>query len=147
MRTTGLFRAAAQTKNESAPQVLDLMLGELQRLADAPTSADELKARKSVLVGGFGRELATTDGLAGILGNLALYDLPLSEVAAYTGKVEAVTAGQVQDFAAKNLAPGSVSVIVAGDAKAFEAGLKQRRPNLELIPAKDVDLAAVNLRK
>lgn len=147
MRTTGLFRASAQTKNESAPQVLDLMLAELKGLADAPTGADELKARKSVLVGGFGRELATTDGLAGILGNLALYDLPLSEIADYTGKVEAVTAGQVQDFAAKNLTPESVSVIVAGDAKAFEAGLKQRRPNLELVPAKDIDLDAANLKK
>ncbi|WP_312167116.1 pitrilysin family protein [Phenylobacterium sp.] len=147
MRTTGLFRAAAQTKNESAPQVLDLMLAELKRLADAPTGEDELKARKSVLVGGFGRELATTDGLAGILGNLALYDLPLSEVADYTGKVEAVTAGQVQDFAAANLAPETVSVIVAGDAKAFTDGLKQRRPNLELVPAQDIDLDAVNLKK
>lgn len=147
MRTTGLFRAAAQTKNESAPQVLDLMLGELKRLGEAPTGEDELKARKSVLIGGFGRDLATTDGLAGILGSLALYDLPLSDVADYTGKVEAVTAAQVQAFAAQNLAPDSVSVIVAGDAKAFEAGLKQRRPNLELVPAKDIDLDAVNLRK
>ncbi|KQW69251.1 peptidase M16 [Phenylobacterium sp. Root77] len=147
MRTTGLFRAAAQTKNESAPQVLDLMLGELKRLADAPTGEDELKARKSVLVGGFGRELATTDGLAGILGGLALYDLPLSEVADYTGKVESVTAGEVQAFARDNLAPESVSVIVAGDAKAFADGLKQRRANLELVPAKDIDLDAVTLKK
>ena len=100
-----------------------------------------------MLIGGFCRELATTDGLAGILGNRALYDLPLSELADYTAKVDAVTAGQVQDFAARNLAPGSLSVIVAGDAKAFSDGLKQRRPNLELVPAKDIDLDAVNLRK
>lgn len=147
LRTTGLFRGVAQTKNESAPQVLDLILAELQRLADAPAGADELKARKSVLIGGFGRELATTDGLATILGNLALYDLPLTEVADYTAKVEGVTAAQVQDFAKQNLAPNSVSVIVAGDAKAFTAGLKERRPTLEVVPAKDLDLDAVSLRK
>lgn len=147
MRTTGLFRAVAQTKNESAPQVLDLIVAELSRLAQAPAGPDELKARKSVLIGSFGRELATTDGLASILGNLALYDLPLSEIGAYTGKVEAVTAGQVQDFAKKNLDPASISVIVAGDAKAFQAGLKTRRPNLEVVPATELDLDAVSLKK
>jgi len=146
-RTTGLFRAAAQTKNESAPQVLDLIMAELKRLADAPAGAEELKARKSVLVGGFGRELATTDGLANIIGGLALYDLPLSEIGAYTGKVEAVSADQVQAFARNNLDPATVSVIVAGDAKAFLDGLKTRRPDLEVVPAADLDLDAVSLKK
>lgn len=147
MRTTGLFRASAQTKNESAPQVLDLIVAELSRLAQTPASAEELKARKSVLIGSFGRELATTDGLAGILGSLALYDLPLTEVGAYTGKVEAVTAGQVQAFAKQNLDPAKASVIVAGDAKAFQAGLKTRRPDLEVVPVSELDLDSVTLRK
>lgn len=147
MRTTGLFRASAQTKNESAPEVLDLLLAEVKRLADAPTPDAELTARKSVLIGNFGRNLATADGLATILGNLALYDLPLTEVAAYTSKVEAVSAGQVQDFARANLDPSALSVIVAGDAKAFEAGLKTRRPNLEVIPAAQLDLDQVSLKK
>ena len=147
MRTTGLFRAAAQTKNESAPQVLDLIVAELSRLAQTPASAEELKARKSVLIGSFGRELATTDGLAGILGSLALYDLPLTEVGAYTGKVEAVTAGQVQAFAKQNLDPAKASVIVAGDAKAFQAELKTRRPDLEVVPVSELDLDSVTLKK
>jgi zinc protease len=146
-RTTGLFRAAAQTKNESAPEVLDLIEAELKRLAQAPAGADELKARKSVLIGGYGRELATTGGLADILGNLALYDLPLSEVSAYTGKVEAVSAEQVQGFARTNLDPAAVSVIVVGDAKAFTAGLKNRKPNLEVVPVDKLDLDAASLRK
>lgn len=147
MRTTGLFRASAQTKNESAPQVLDLIVAELSRLAQMPASAEELKARKSVLIGSFGRELATTDGLAGILGSLALYDLPLTEVGAYTGKVEAVTAGQVQAFAKQNLDPAKASVIVAGDAKAFQTELKTRRPDLEVVPVSELDLDSVTLKK
>ncbi|MBP7648458.1 MAG: insulinase family protein [Phenylobacterium sp.] len=146
-QTTGLFRAAAQTKNESAPQVLDLILAEMKGLTTTPPSAEELKARKSVLIGGFGRELETTEGLADILGNLALYGVPLSEMNAYTGKVEAVTGGQVQDFAATRLDPAGVSVIVAGDAKGFSEGLKARRPDLEVIPATDLDLDSPTLRK
>ncbi len=146
-RTTGLFRASAQTKNESAPQVLDLVQGEMTRLGSEPASASELTARKSGLVGEFGRSLATTDGLASILGNLALYGVPLSELNAYTGKVEAVTPAEVQAFAKARLDPAQATVIVAGDGKVFADGLKTRLPNLEMIPAKDLDLDQPSLRK
>jgi len=146
-RTTGSFRAAAQTKNESAPEVLDLITAELVRLAAQPAGAEELKARKSVLVGDFGRELATTGGLADILGNLALYGVPLEEIALYTAKVEAVGPDQVQAFAARVLDPANASVIVAGDAKAFSAPLKTRLPKLEVIPVDQLDLDSPTLRK
>jgi zinc protease len=146
-RTTGSFRAVAQTKNESAPQVLDLMIEQMSSLAARPASAEELKARKSVLVGGYGRALATTGGLADILGNLALYGVPLDEITRYTAKVEAVDAAQVQAFAARHLDPANASVIVAGDAKVFSAALKTRRPDLEVIPVDQLDLNAPTLRK
>jgi zinc protease len=139
MRTTGLFRAVAQTKNESAPQVLDLIMAELQRLGAAPPTADELKARKSVLIGGFGRELATTDGLAGIIGNLALYDLPLDEIAAYTGKVEAVTAGQIQDFAARNLAPRRRQRHRRRRRQGLQGRPQATPPNLEVVPRHEAE--------
>ncbi|MEO8114842.1 MAG: pitrilysin family protein [Phenylobacterium sp.] len=146
-RTTGAFRARAQTKNESAPQVYDLIVAEMKTLAAAPASAEELKARKSVLVGGYGRELATTGGLADILGNLALYGVPLDEITRYTGSVEAVSAAQVQAFAGQKLDPATASVIVAGDAKAFSGPLKTRLPNLEVIPVDQLDLDSPSLRK
>jgi zinc protease len=144
---TGSFRAAAQTKNESAVQVLDLIAAEMKGLATTPAGAEELKARKSVLVGGYGRSLATTGGLADILGDLALYGVPLDEITRYTAKVEAVDAGQVQAFAGRVLTPQSASVIIAGDAKTFGEGLKAQRPDLEVIPAGELDLDAATLRK
>lgn len=146
-RTTGSFRASAQTKNESAPEVLGLIETEMQKLAAAPPGAEELKARKSVLVGSYGRDLATTGGLADILGVYALYGIPLDEITRYTEKVDAVTPGEVQAFAAKVLNPAGASVIVAGDAKAFTAGLKAKRPDLEVIPADQLDLDSPTLRK
>jgi zinc protease len=146
-RTTGSFRAAAQTKNESAPQVLDLITAEMKKLATAPATADELKARKSVLVGSFGRQLATTGGLADILGELALYGVPLDEVSLYTRKVEAVTPGEVEGFAGRVLDPATASVIVAGDGKAFAGPLKAKLPNLEVIPVGEFDPDSPTLRK
>ncbi|HEY8003699.1 MAG TPA: insulinase family protein, partial [Phenylobacterium sp.] len=146
-RSTGSFRAAAQTKNESAPQVLDLIAEQMTSLAATPASADELTARKSNLIGSYGRRLETTGGLADILGNLALYDVPLDEITRYTAKVDAVTPAQVQAFAARELDPRQASVIVAGDAKTFAAALKAKRPDLEVIPVDKLDLDSPSLTK
>ena len=146
-QTTGQFRASAQTKNESAAQVLDLIRAQMQDLMVNPASAEELKARKSSLIGRYGRNLATTDGLAESLAVLALYKVPLSELGAYTDKVEAVSADQVQRFFKTYLNPESASVIIAGDAKSFIDDLKSKTSNLEVILASELDLDAASLRK
>ena len=146
-RTTGSFRASAQTKNESAAEVLDLINAELTKLAAAPAGPEELKARKSVLVGDYGRTLATSGGLANILGSYAVYDVPLDEIGRYTAKVEAVDAGQVQAFARRVFDPAQASVVVAGDAKTFAASLKAKLPALEVIPVDQLDLESPTLRK
>jgi len=146
-RTTGAFRASAQTKNESAVQVLDLIDAELTKLASEPAGAEELKARKSTLVGDYGRDLATSGGLADILGNYALYGIPLDEIGRYTAKVEAVDPAQVQAFAKRVFDPAQASVIIAGDAKTFGDALKAKLPNLEVIPSDKLDLQSQTLRK
>jgi len=146
-RTTGSFRAAAQTKNESAPQVLDLIDEQVKAMEASPPTADELKARQSTLVGSYGRRLATTEGLANILGSLALYGVPLDEVTRYTAKVEAVTPAQVQAFAKRIMDPAGASVIIAGDAKSFAPALKAKRPEAEVIPVDKLDLDSPTLTK
>ncbi|HEX5776811.1 MAG TPA: insulinase family protein, partial [Caulobacteraceae bacterium] len=146
-QSTGAFTATTQTKNESAAEVVSLIKTEMAKLAQARADAEEMTARKSVLIGGYGRALATTDGLAGTLGELALYDIPLSEVQAYTGKVEAVSAADVQRFAAEVLDPTLSSVIVAGDAKLFAAELAPVLPGAQTIPLSELDLDSPTLRK
>lgn len=143
----GGFSASVQTKNESAAQVVTLVKEELAKLGQAPASAGELAARKSVLIGGYGRELGTSEGLADILGGLAVYGVPLNEVQAYTGKVEAVTAADVQDFSRTVLDPAQASVIVVGDAKSFGDTVKAVLPNAVQIPVDQLDLDSPTLRK
>jgi zinc protease len=143
----GGFSASVQTKNESAAQVVGLIKDELTRLAAEPTSTAELAARKSVLVGDFGRDLGTSGGLADILGNLAIYGVPLNEIQAYTSKVEAVSPADVQAFSKAVLDPAQTSVIVVGDAKAMGEGVKTALPAAMQIPIDQLDLDSPTLKK
>jgi zinc protease len=146
-KTTGAFLASAQTRNPTAPQVLELMIGELNRLRDEPVGTEEMTARKSVVVGGFGRRLETTDGLAGVFGDLAFYGLPLDEISVYTEKVEAVSAADVQAFARRMLNPADASVVIAGAADQFDGDLTAPAATaFEVIAVDDLNLDSPDLR-
>jgi len=146
-QAAGPIVAATQTKNESAAEVVDLVVQELDRLGSAPVGADELKARQSVLVGGFGRTLETTEGEANLLSSLALYRVDLSELGRYVERVQAVGPEDVRRTADELFDPATASIVVVGDARKMGDALKAKHPNLEVIPAAELDLASPTLRK
>ena len=143
-RDSGLWLASAQTKNPSAPQVVDLMLGEFARLGTTPVAPDELSARKATLVGGYGRSLETTAGLAAQVGDLAVYDLDLADIGRYIQRVQAVTPAQVQAYAKAHL--GDARVVVVGDAAQFGDALKQAHPQVQVLASDAIDLDAPALQ-
>ena len=57
-KAIGPIAATAQTKNESAVEVAELMLQQMAGLKSDPPKAEELTARKATLTGGFGRSVA-----------------------------------------------------------------------------------------
>jgi zinc protease len=146
-REPGPFQASTQTKNASAAEVVDLIEATMRGMAAAPVGAAELQARKSALIGEFGRSVETTAGTAGVLGGLSVYGVPLDELGRYAEKVTAVTPDEVQQVSAEVLDPGPASVIVVGDAQVFLPALKARFPDVEVIPAQDFDPASPSLRK
>jgi len=145
-RGVGPLAALAQTKNESAAEVVDLMLAELGKLGAAPAEPTELEARKAALVGAFGRRIETTAGLSGYLAGLALQGVDLGDLTHYSPSVDAVTADQVEGFAKAALDPSQATVVVAGDAKLFETKLRQRFPDLQVIAASALDLDRPGLK-
>jgi zinc protease len=145
-RNLGAFTAQAQTRNEAAAQVADLIKGEVGKLATAPASAAELAARKASLIGENGRSLATAGGLGGALATLALYGIDLDEIKAYQAKVEAVTPEQIQAFARDVLDPAQTSIIVVGDGKLFLPTLETQAPHLEVVPIGQFDPDSASLR-
>lgn len=145
-RFPGPFVARAQTRNEAAPEVVDLMLAELQKLRAAPAGADELTARKATLTGSYGRNIETTQGLGGTLGLYAVEGVPISEIGRYDAAVDGVTAQAAEAFAQQVLDPAKADIIVVGDAKSFLPALKAKYPNLQVIEAAQLDLDSPTLR-
>lgn len=146
MASTGLWLAAAQTKNPSAPQVVQLMREQFAGLGDEPVPAAELAARKATLVGDYGRSLETTAGLAGQVAELAVYGLPLDGIGQYIDKVQAVTPRQVESYAHKHLDAKHVRVVVVGDAAQFAPALRKADAKAELLQADTLDLDSPSLQ-
>ena len=122
-------------------------MDELTRLTSSPVPGDELVPRKSVLTGGFGRNLETTSGLAGAVADLIVFEIPTTEMNVYFQKVNAVTASQISDLATKHLLGGDI--IIVGDYSIFKDDLAKRFPGIkvDVVKADELDLSKDNLRK
>jgi zinc protease len=144
--TLGSVTADAQTRNDAAPQVADLIRATMASLAASPPSPDELTARKQSLIGDYGRNIATAAGLGNVLGDLALYGIDLTEVKTYPDLVQAVTPAQVQAAAQGVLSPEGSSTIIVGDAKLFLSAVKAESPKVEVIPIAAFDPETPALR-
>ena len=142
----GPIVALAQTRNDAAVQVVDLMAQELQRLGQAPATAAELGARQANLIGSFGRDVETASGLSGELAELATFGLPLSKLSTYVADVSAVTADQAKSAAARLYNPKNATLVVVGDGAVFYNALKKKRPDVQRIPIDKLNLDSATLQ-
>ena len=144
---TSNFGTRTQTKNESAAEVAELVVAEINKLADGKIADTELNPRKLVLTGGFGRNLETTNGLAAAIADLYSFGLSTSELNSFMTSVNAVSDTQIQKFAGENLKGGDI--IIVGDYAKFKDDLAKRFPSMkiEVIKADELDLSKDNLRK
>ncbi len=142
----GPIIASAQTRNDAAVQVYQLMSAEIDRIGDTPAPESELTARKAVLIGSFGRSVETTAGLAGQISTLALFGLPPQRLGSYIADVTAVTPEQARAAAARYFDAARADLVVVGDAQFFYDGLRRVRPNAERIAVTDFNLDREALR-
>jgi zinc protease len=144
---SGVWAILAQTKNESAPELVAVVLDEIRRVGDMPAPPGELEARKLTVIGGVSRRLETTEDLASTLAAYEGYGVPLDELTTTIDKLTAVSAQQVVEYARKHWEPGTLSIVIAGDADKFIAALRAKYPDLRVIPEDDVDLDRTDLMR
>ena len=107
----------------------------------------ELSPRKAVVVGNFARNLETASGLVSQVATLAVYGIDFSEINRYIANVQSIQAADVQRFAGTHLGAKSTSVVIVGNAKDFLTELRQKYPQVEVIPVAELDLNTALLKK
>lgn len=146
MANAGLWLAAAQTKNPSAPQVVELMQQQFKQLGKTPVPAPELAARKATLIGSYARSLETTAGLAQQVADLAVYRLPLTDLGQYVASVQAITPKQIERYAHQHLDEKHTRFVVVGDASQFAPALRKLDRKAELLQSTQLDLDSPTLQ-
>jgi zinc protease len=145
-KQTAPIIAAAQTRNDAVPEVVDLMLSEFARLGAEPIPEKELGARKAVIIGGFGRSVETTAGLAGQYSSLAQFGLPLDKLQTYSDEINAVTAEQAAAAARTHFDPANATVVIVGDAAQFWDKVKDKRAGMERLAVSKLNLDSPTLK-
>jgi zinc protease len=140
----GLVTATTQTKNESALEVLDLVLAQIDRTRTEALTEAQVTDRETFAAGSFLRSIETTGGLGGVLAEAVTVGLPLDEAAAYAERVTATTP-ETMAAAAARLDSDQAYVVVVGDSRIFIDAMRAAHPDLVLIPAADLDLGSPTL--
>jgi zinc protease len=121
--SAGPFFAGAGIQTDKTADALREFFNELNAIGK-PVSAEELSKAKNYIALGFPSEFETIQDLASHIEEMIIYRLPDDYFARYVANVQAVTAEAVQKAAATYIQPGKFAVVVAGDRKAIETGVR-----------------------
>jgi zinc protease len=122
-RSPGPFTAAAGVQTDKTAESLTEFFNELEAIA-TPIGADELAKAKNYLALGFPGDFETLSDLAARFEELVTYGLPDDYYDDYTAKIAAVTAADVRRAAAEYIEPDKLAVVVVGDRRQIEAGIR-----------------------
>lgn len=122
-RGIGPFFAGAAVQTDKTSESLKEFFNELKRIHD-PVPADELEKAKTYLSLQMLRAFETTRSTADAVAEAFIYDLPADYYTTYADRVRAVTAADVKRAADKYIIPGRLTVVIVGDRKVIEAGVK-----------------------
>lgn len=114
-RRAGVFYAGAGVRNEvTGPTILE-MLYELDRMRVDAVTNEELAAAKTYSVGSMELEIEPQLGLAQRVSSLYLYGLPKDFLQTFREKIDALTAADIRQAAAKYFDTYRGAIVVVGD--------------------------------
>ncbi len=125
-RGAGPFSATAGVQTAVTKESVMEFLKELRGIrGDIPVTQAELEYNKQSIIRRFPASFETVDGIANQLANSVIYDLPDNYFANYISRINAVTLEDVNRVANKYLTPDKLAIVVVGDRKTIEPGLKE----------------------
>ena len=134
----GPFTAFAGVQTDKTAEALKEFFVEFNGIQQ-PVQADELARGKNYVALGLPSGFETTGDISRRLEELRVYSLPDTFFSRYVPNIEAVAAADVQRVARKYLQPDRMAVVIVGDRKAIEPGIRA----LNLGPVNILTLDAV----
>ena len=122
-QSAGPFTASAEIVAAKTDSALIEFMKELNSIREA-VPAQELNKAKRYLQLGMPSDFETTQQIAQQLVPIALYGLPLDYYNNYIASIENITQADVQRVARQYINPGSLAIVIVGDRKSIEAGIK-----------------------
>jgi len=122
-RAAGPFSASAEIVAAKTDSALLEFMKELNGIRQA-VPAEELSRAKRFLQLQLPGNFETTQDIAFQMIPVALYGLPFDYYNNYVQNIEAVTQADVARVAQQYIDPGSLAVVIVGDRKSIEPGLK-----------------------
>ena len=142
----GTVIASAQTKNESAADVAKIFLDEYRRIATEALDPAAVENRKTYMAGTFRRQQQTSVGFNNLLAAALVRGLEPAEALAYVDRINAVQGPAATASLGKLVSPDRISIVIVGDAAKFVDKLKAIRPDVQVVPAAQLNLAAASGR-
>jgi zinc protease len=121
--TPGPFSAQAGVQTDKTSESLTEFFNELNGILKT-VPADELARAKNYVALRFPSSFETTGDIARRLEDAIVYRLPDDYYSRYVQNIEAITAADVQRVAQKYVQPDRLAVVVVGDRKTIEPGIR-----------------------
>jgi len=122
-RAPGPSYATAGVQSDKTAEALKEFFNEFNAIHEL-IPADELTRAKNYIALSFPEQFETTGDISANLESLVVYQLPDDYYSRYVQNILAVTAADAQRVARKYITPDQMSVVIVGDRKSIEAGVR-----------------------
>lgn len=122
--SAGAFLAGAGVQTDKTAEALREFFNELNGISAKPVESDELTRARNYVALGLPSDFETSGQLAQRLEEMMIYQLPDDYFEKYVSNIQGVTTDAVQKAAAKYIQPSKMVVLVVGDRKTIEAGIR-----------------------
>jgi zinc protease len=143
MQQPGAFQIGLQTKKEQANEALQMVRATLRDFIARGVTEKELLAAKQNIVNGFPLRIDSNKKILDYLSKIGFYHMPLTYLDDFSGKVEKVTAAQINDAFKRRVNPDVMATVIVGapDEKAAEILAPAESTPLEQAAAKQAGAA------
>lgn len=114
MQQPGAFQIGLQTKKEQADEALQTVRSTLREFIAKGPTAKELVAAKQNVIGGFPLRIDSNKKILDYLSVIGFYELPLTYLDDFVGKVDQVTVAQIHDAFKRRVNPDAMATVIVG---------------------------------